>query len=263
MIRSRLFSLLAVAGVAVLASTAPAFAHVAIDATGAAKGAEVARLSFRVPNESDSVSTTKVEVFFPIDHPFALVRVLAQAPWRHASENQKLPTPIKTDDGDTVTEAVSKITWEGGKIGPGEFAEFTVEVGPLPAVDQLTFKAVQTYSDGKVVRWIEDTPAGGKEPEYPAPTLELTAAAAPEESAAPGAEGEARPVPKVEASTPARGSQTTPAAKLAVTATGSNLARTGGSKKPLAIAGLALAIGGLALLGRWRRRQGASGPTMP
>jgi hypothetical protein len=42
----------------------------------------------------------------------------------------------------------------------------------------MTFKALQTYSNGQVVSWI-DVPAAGSsdEPEHPAPTLKLTPAA--------------------------------------------------------------------------------------
>jgi hypothetical protein len=97
-----------------------------------------------------------------------------------AVDQTKLTTPVKTDDGE-VTEAVSKLTWTaaaGAAIKPGQFQEFDVSAGPLPKVDKLVFKALQTYSDGDVVRWIEEPAANGKEPEHPAPTLKLTAAAA-------------------------------------------------------------------------------------
>ena len=66
--------------------------------------------------------------------------------------------------------------------------------GPVPRVqrvgraarrrERLVFKALQTYSDGSVVRWIELTPAGGPEPEHPAPVLTLTAAKSDAGSAA-------------------------------------------------------------------------------
>jgi periplasmic copper chaperone A len=58
-------------------------------------------------------------------------------------------------------------------IKPGQFQEFPVSAGPLPATDKLVFKALQTYSDGNVVRWIEEPGADGKEPEHPAPVLKL------------------------------------------------------------------------------------------
>jgi hypothetical protein len=75
-----------------------------------------------------------------------------------------------------VTEAVKSVTWTGGKIEPGQFEQFTVSVG-LPDASSLEFKALQTYSDGTVTRWIEETPPGGTEPEHPAPVLTLTSAA--------------------------------------------------------------------------------------
>jgi uncharacterized protein YcnI len=69
------------------------------------------------------------------------------------------------------------VTWSGGSIGANQFQQFRVEVGPLPdSGDALEFKALQTYSDGDVGRWIESTPPGGEEPAHPAPTLQLTAA---------------------------------------------------------------------------------------
>jgi hypothetical protein len=41
---------------------------------------------------------------------------------------------------------------------------------------QAVLKTLQTYSDGTIVRWIDDTAAGQPEPEHPAPVLTLTAA---------------------------------------------------------------------------------------
>jgi hypothetical protein len=35
---------------------------------------------------------------------------------------------------------------------------------------------LQTYSDGNIVRWIDETVEGQPEPEHPAPVLKLTAA---------------------------------------------------------------------------------------
>ena len=43
---------------------------------------------------------------------------------------------------------------------------------PGKAGDELTFKALQTYSDGDVVRWI-----GAPDSEQPAPQVKVTAAA--------------------------------------------------------------------------------------
>jgi len=46
--------------------------------------------------------------------------------------------------------------WSGGRIAPGQFQDFSVSADPLPqGVSQLAFKAIQTYSNGDVVRWID------------------------------------------------------------------------------------------------------------
>ncbi|MER5383677.1 YcnI family protein [Streptomyces sp. NPDC002688] len=166
----------------VLAAAGAAFAHVTVHPESYAKGATDGVLSFRVPNEEDTASTTKVQVFLPTDHPVLGVLVTPQAGWTAKVTTIKLKQPIKTDDG-TITDAVSEITWTGGRIRHGEFQDFDVAFGQLPDdTDQLTFKTLQTYSDGNVVRWIEEAKKGGEEPESPAPVLTLTDKGAAEES---------------------------------------------------------------------------------
>jgi hypothetical protein len=112
--------------------------------------------------------------------------------WTAVVERAKLATPLKVH-GEDVTDAVSKITWTaaaGSEVKPGQFQEFEVSAGPLPEVDQIVFKALQTYSNNEIVRWIEEPPAaGGEEPEHPAPVLKL--AKAPAEGAALPATGAA------------------------------------------------------------------------
>lgn len=163
---------LAAAAALPLALAAPAFAHVTVQPGELPKGG-FSQLTFRVPNERDDAGTTKVEVTFPIDKPLAFVSVRPVPGWTAKVDKTKLATPVKSDDGD-VTEAVSKITWTGGPIKPGEYQNFDVSAGPLPKdADQLSFKAVQTYGNGEVVRWIQDAPEGGPEPQNPAPVLKL------------------------------------------------------------------------------------------
>ena len=142
---------------AFLLGATPAFAHVSVDASDASQGAEASTLTFRVPNEQDAASTIQVEVFLPETTKFEFVSAKPIPGW-------------------TVTSDKTKVTWSGGKLGPGQFDEFKIEVGPLPDADSLVFKAIQTYDNGDVVRWIDLTPASGDEPEHPAPTLRLTAA---------------------------------------------------------------------------------------
>jgi uncharacterized protein YcnI len=157
---------------AVIAIASPAWAHVTIQPSQAPKGSD-AVLAFTVPNEMDNADTTEVQIAFPTDHPIADVAVEPVAGWTDTVQMTKVQTPIKTDSGST-TDAVQSVTWTGGAIKPGQFQQFKVSVGLPDDADSLEFKALQTYSNGQVVRWIEDTPKGGPEPENPAPVLTLT-----------------------------------------------------------------------------------------
>ncbi|MEU6371680.1 YcnI family protein [Streptomyces sp. NPDC046909] len=166
----------ALAAAAVLTAAGAASAHVTVHPDSYAKGATDGALTFRVPDESDTASTTKVQLFLPTDHPLLGVVVSPHDGWTAEVTTSKLKTPVKTDDG-TITDAVSEITWTGGKITPGQYEDFDVAFGELPDdTGELTFKTLQTYSDGKVVRWIEADEQGGEEAENPAPVVKLTAA---------------------------------------------------------------------------------------
>ncbi|MET8405867.1 YcnI family protein [Streptomyces sp900116325] len=179
--RAGTVAVLATAGV--LTAAGVAFAHVTVHPESYAKGATDGVLTFRVPNEEDTADTTKVQVFLPVDHPVLGVLVTPQDGWTAKVTTTRLKTPVKTDDG-TITDAVSEITWSGGRIRSGEYQDFDVAFGQLPHdTEQLGFKTLQSYSDGKVVRWIEETQKGAEEPESPAPVLKLTAGTAGDESA--------------------------------------------------------------------------------
>ncbi|WP_285626242.1 YcnI family copper-binding membrane protein [Actinoallomurus iriomotensis] len=172
----RVATVAALAGLTITLAAGAASAHVTANPSTAEPGS-YSKVSFRVPNEQPGADTTKLEVDLPADHPIASVSVRPVPGWKIKVEKAKLATPLKTDGGE-LTEAVSKITWSGGKIAPGEFQEFDVSMGPLPTgVDRLMFKAAQTYSNGDVVNWNQDPGNGGQEPEHPAPTIHLVATA--------------------------------------------------------------------------------------
>ena len=120
-------------------------------------------LTFRVPTESDTASTTGLKVQFPAGQPLAFTSVKPKAGWTYTVTKAKLASPVPGEGGD-ITEATSVIEWTAASptagIKPGEFDEFQVSAGPLPEAESMTFKAVQTYSDGKVVSWIEEPAAG-------------------------------------------------------------------------------------------------------
>ena len=165
------------AGAAVVLSATSALAHVTVNPREATGGG-YSKLAFRVPNERDDAGTTRLEVNLPADHPFASVSVRPKAGWTYTVEKTKPATKIEAH-GHEVSEVISKITWTGGTVKPGEFEEFEVSVGPLPSdVDSITFKAIQTYASGEVVRWIEEQAPGAAEVERPAPVLKITKAAA-------------------------------------------------------------------------------------
>ncbi|MFD9598504.1 YcnI family protein [Kitasatospora sp. NPDC059973] len=168
------------AAASVVALAGPAFAHVTVNPGNAQQGGYTA-VDFRVPNENDNASTVKLEVNLPLDHPLASVRTLPMPGWTTTVEKSKLDKPIKVH-GNDVNEAVSKITWTadaGTKIAPGQFQEFRVSIGPLPTdTDKLVFKALQSYDNGDVVRWIDEAKDGQPEPAKPAPVLALDKAAA-------------------------------------------------------------------------------------
>jgi uncharacterized protein YcnI len=179
-----------VAGVAMVLGGYTAFAHVSVSADDPVPGSNT-KATFRVPNERPAVSTVRVEVVFPTDHPLGRASVAPVPGWVATVKTRKLDVPI-SHHGAKMTEGVESITWEGGEIKPGEFVEFPVAIGPLPAdADKLVFKSLQTYSDGEVVRWIETPQDGAPEPEYPAPVLSLAAKPAATASA-DGTDGLAR-----------------------------------------------------------------------
>jgi periplasmic copper chaperone A len=147
-----------------------------------------------VPTESDTAGTVKLQVTLPADHPISSVRTTPRPGWTATMSKTPLNPPVEVN-GRTLTEVVTSVTWTadpGTRIGPGEFAEFPLSLGPLPTgVDQLVLPAVQTYDDGEVVAWDQPPAADGSEPERPAPVVALTPAS--DEEAATAAAGGADP----------------------------------------------------------------------
>ncbi len=156
-----------------------ASAHVTVASADATPGG-FGKLVFRVPNESDTASTVGLRIQIPADAAMASLRVQPVPGWTATLTNSELAEPLEAH-GQEITSYVSVVEFraeDGGGIGPGEFQEFALSGGPFPEADELTFPAVQVYSDGNESAWIEPTVAGQEEPERPAPVLTLAAAAA-------------------------------------------------------------------------------------
>jgi uncharacterized protein len=168
---------------ALLAAAAPAAAHVTLNPREAEAGAFV-KFDVRVPNERDDANTTKVEIQLPPG--FDTLSYQPVAGWT---------TKV------VGSEPVRRVSWTatGSGVKPGQFVEFPISVQvPEEATGALTFKALQTYSGGEVVRWIGDEGS-----DSPAPAVEVLAAPEGAEeghggAAAPAEEEPAAPAPAAE-----------------------------------------------------------------
>jgi periplasmic copper chaperone A len=166
-------------------------AHVTLQPEEAPAGG-FTRLDVRVPNERDNASTTKVDVQFPAG--FLFVSTEPVPGWNSEVTMRKLDKPVE-QFGEQITEEVDRVTFtadgDANAIGPGQFRDFGLSLGvPDKAGSTLTFKAVQTYSSGEVVRWI-----GPPDAEEPAPQVKLTAAEGEGGAAEPAAQ---QPAPAAE-----------------------------------------------------------------
>jgi periplasmic copper chaperone A len=184
----RIYILAAVAG-AMLALVPAAGGHVTMQPEQLPAGG-FARMDVRVPNERDNADTTKVVVQLPPG--FLSVSYEPVPGWDVKLTMRKLDKPVE-QFGEQVNEEVGQIAFTGdgetGVIKPGEFQDFglSLAVPEGKPGSKLTFKALQTYTGGEVVRWI-----GPPDSEEPAPQVELTAAEE-EEASAPAAEQPATP----------------------------------------------------------------------
>jgi uncharacterized protein YcnI len=231
------------AGTALLAAT-PALAHVTANSDDAQQGG-YAVVQMRVPNESDTAGTIKLETTIPTDHPITSVRVQPVPGWTATLTNTPLNPPLQRN-GRTYDQVVGTVTWTanpGVRINPGEYTDFPISIGPLPSdATTMTLPSTQTYDDGEVVSWSEPPNPDGSEPERPAPSLALAPAAAGGDQM-----GAATATPAT-APAAAAADQTDPTARW--------LGGVG-----LLLGALGLGLGGGALLRS--RRSGGSSPTAP
>ena len=168
----------ALVSAATLLTATPAWAHVTVHPTSIPTRSSDFELTFQVPNERDQANTVSLQVFFPTELPLLSVAVLPVSGWTAQVNPRRLVTPIATDDGQ-VTQVVSDITWTAtaGGIAPGQYEDFVVAAGQGPSrPGTATFKTLQTYSSGEVVRWIQSVSQSDLRPDNPAPVLTITPA---------------------------------------------------------------------------------------
>jgi uncharacterized protein YcnI len=227
---------IALAAASALALPSAAQAHVSVHPNEVPVGS-FATLGIRVPSESETANTVKVQVQVPPG--FVDVSPEALPEWEVKVTKSKLAKPIESDDG-PITEAVKQIEWTpapGAKgIEPGEFKSFPISTEiPGKAGGTLTFKVLQTYSDGEVARWI-----GSPDSENPAPEIDVTAEGGVLQDVA-GSEAEPPAAGEAAAGEGGEGA----ASESVPVASSSDDSGSGGASKGLAIAALAVAALGL------------------
>jgi uncharacterized protein YcnI len=145
--------------------------------------------------------------------------------WKGKITTEKLAKPVPSPEpGEPpIKEQVKQVSFTATDAGlaPGQFQDFGLSLlMPDKPGTTLTFKAIQTYANGDVVRWI-----GPPDSEEPAPQVDLTS-----------------------------GSQT-PATSAATTSSkDDNDASKGLGIAALVLGGLGLLVGAVALVASRRRR---------
>ncbi len=136
-------SLIAIAvAVFSLVAVAPASAHVTVKPAEAVT-AGYQTFTVNVPNER-GLATTEVKVVIPKNV-------------EGATPTQKAGWIISTEkDG----KRVNSITWAGGEISDGTRDEFTFSAKLPPEETAVQWKAYQTYSDGMIVSWDQESEGG-------------------------------------------------------------------------------------------------------
>lgn len=157
----------------------PASAHVSVAPDSTGEGG-YSQLTFKVPSESKTATTSKIKVDLPTATPFTSVRVKPVPGWTAEIVRGALPQPV-TVEGATITEAPLSVTWTANnaesQLSIDQYQVFSLSVGRLPkSGTTVTLPVAQSYSDGSVRNWDDPVIEGQGEPEEPAPSFVTTAA---------------------------------------------------------------------------------------
>jgi uncharacterized protein YcnI len=162
-------ALLVAALVAAGAFPAAAQAHIQVTPSTVAPG-DAAKFTVLVPGERDS-ETVKVELQMP----------KGLLPFSYADPAGWKRSLVKAGDG-----SVERVVWTGSAPSDG-FTEFSFLAGTPDKPGELEFKALQTYADGTVVRWI-----GGPSSDNPAAVVKVDAAVGKQNAGGESGGGEGR-----------------------------------------------------------------------
>lgn len=215
-------------------SASPAFAHVGVDVDDNRPGAR-ARYTVSVPNESETADTVEVAVELP--EGLDVVRVEPPPTW-------------------DMVERDGVLTISGGSLPPGGSQDFLFVAFNPPQRGEVAFPALQTYSDGEVVRW-----TGEPDSDQPAPVVTYEGQPVPRPTPPTDPRVTPPPPPSPEATATETQTQPTTAAPSPTQPTAA-AAATPAAERDTADAGppvwllVLLAIAVLVVLGAaaWRRR---------
>jgi periplasmic copper chaperone A len=220
---TRALTVIALSAIIVL-SAVPAFAHVTLRADNTAPGG-FAKYTVRVPTESEDAATVRVEVQLPEGYEEARVQPL---------------------EGWDISISDGVLLIEGGRIEPGEFQEFAFSSRNPDAAGDVTFPAIQVYSDGEEVRWV-----GAADSDEPAPIVTIEGETQSHGDSSHGGAEATEPADSPVVETEPVDTATDPAEEVAAPATSATDDQGGGSETLSIVALIAgllgLAVGGTAL----------------
>jgi len=211
--------LLVVALVAAGVFPAAAQAHIQVTPSTVAPG-DAAKFTVLVPGERDS-ETVKVELQMP----------KGLLPFSYADPAGWKRSLVKAGDG-----SVERVVWTGRAPSDG-FTEFAFLAGTPDKPGELEFKALQTYADGTVVRWI-----GAPDSDNPAAVVKVEASAAKQNAGGESGDGGTPPAPSLADAEPGQGTAPQP------------FVADDNDTLPLILGAAGLALGLIALIVALRRR---------
>lgn len=181
----RRFGAAVVGVVAALAVAGVAYAHVEVEAEPAVGGA-AAVVTFSAEAESPNSGIKSVQIILPAGIAPSDVSLQSGPP------------------GWTLTPTADGYTVAGPALPQGRDAEHAIKVKALPNQAQVVFKALVTYANNTVDRWIEEPSTANPNPDQPAPILKLTPGPSPTAAptTAPPATAAATTPPVVATATP-------------------------------------------------------------
>ena len=154
-----------------MAVTASAWAHVTVAPREAPAGSYL-KAVFQVPHGCDGGATTGIHVTLP--EGIVIAKPEPKPGWRLTIRHAALSTPVQ-NEGHTLTERVSEVSWQGGELPDAEFDEFVILVRLPTEQGRVSFPVIQSCGTHEV-RWVQEPASDRSEkpPPHPAPSVRLT-----------------------------------------------------------------------------------------